>query len=296
VNSNNEEQVPSPFGGWGTRVREVSCIDVIAGYTAKCNVNVQRHLGDCESIAQYECTTTGTKFWRPASLAGDETFYAALDHNWPNYYKTDRWEYGKALDVVSAAGGNVLEVGCGRGYFLRRVESKGLTGAGLELNADAIARRVTQLNVWNETVEAFRARSSERFAVVCSFQVLEHVTDPAGFIRECAALLKPGGRLIFSTPNHDFEDHAVDPLDMPPHHMNHFTPDSFRRIGKVLDLEVASIDVQLWQRQRFYVYSNPDGGAFDRLFRSALNRMARIVAGTRPTPGPNLICVYAAKS
>jgi len=295
VNSNNEEQVSSPFGGWGTRVREVSCTDVIAGYIAKCNVNVRRHLGDCESIAQYECTSTGMKFWRPASLAGDETFYAALDHNWPNYYKTDRWEYSKAMNVVLAAGGNVLEVGCGRGYFLSRVESKGLTGAGLELNADAIARKVTQLDVWNETIEAFRKRSSEKFAVVCSFQVLEHVTDPAGFIRECAALLKPGGRLIFSTPNHDFEDHAVDPFDMPPHHMNHFTQDIFRRIGKVLELEVESIEVQTRQLQRFSVYSNPSGGFLNRLFRRAINRTARIAAGTVATPGENLLCVYTAK-
>jgi len=265
-------------------------------YIAKCDVEVQRYLGEHATATQYECNITGMKFWRPAALAGDGAFYAALDQSWPNYYKTDRWEYSRALDVALAAGGDVLEVGCGRGYFLRRLESHGLTGSGLELNVDAIARKVTQLDVWNETIEAFRARSSEKFAVVCSFQVLEHVTDPAGFIRECAELLKPGGRLILSTPNHGFAGHAVDPFDMPPHHMNHFTEDIFRRIGKFLELEVASIDVQIWERQRFSVYSNPAGGALNRLFRNAINRTARIVAGTRATPGANLMCVYVTKS
>lgn len=289
---NGDEQVFSPFGGTARRLREVGIADVVAMYKAKCDVEVQHLLEGRASISQYECVATGMKFWRPMSLAGDEPFYAALGQRWPHYYKTDRWEYSKALSSVAAAGGNVLEVGCGRGYFLKRVEETGLRGVGLELNRDAIERKVTRCKVWNETIEAFRKRSDEKFAVVCSFQVLEHVTDPAGFIRDCASLVKPGGRLIFSTPNHDFEAHRSDPFDMPPHHMNHFTADAFRRIGELTGWKVESIDVQAWKQPRFAVYSNPLGSNLNRSLRRAVNDVMRVVAGTRSLPGENLLCVY----
>ncbi|MBF0587781.1 MAG: bifunctional 2-polyprenyl-6-hydroxyphenol methylase/3-demethylubiquinol 3-O-methyltransferase UbiG [Magnetococcales bacterium] len=41
----------------------------------------------------------------------------------------------------------------------------------------------------------------ESFDAVCSMEVLEHVSDPALFLEECAALLKPGGKLFFATLN-----------------------------------------------------------------------------------------------
>ncbi len=41
----------------------------------------------------------------------------------------------------------------------------------------------------------------ERFAAVTALEVIEHVPDPAGFMRDLAALLAPGGRLFLSTVN-----------------------------------------------------------------------------------------------
>jgi SAM-dependent methyltransferase len=292
VTSSAMESVKSPFGGLAKQVREVAAVELMAMYRAKCAVDVEPYLAGRSSVLQYQCGATGMKFWRPESLAGDESFYAEVSQRWPNYYKTDRWEYAKAIEVISGAPGDVLEVGCGRGYFLQRVDELGIRAAGLELNREAIAAKVTKADVWNETIEVFRARSSERFSVVCSFQVLEHVVDPAGFIKDCASLLKPGGYLIFSTPNHDFAAHASDPFDMPPHHMNHFTAESFKKIGEVLGLAVSAIEVQTRSRPRFAVWSNRSGNLVNRVLREALNRTARLVAGTVPAPGENLVCVY----
>jgi len=42
-------------------------------------------------------------------------------------------------------------------------------------------------------------RDAKRFDVVCSMEVLEHVDNPAGFLRSCAELVKPGGHLFIST-------------------------------------------------------------------------------------------------
>jgi SAM-dependent methyltransferase len=39
------------------------------------------------------------------------------------------------------------------------------------------------------------------YDLVCAVEIIEHVENPAGFLRSCAAVLAPGGRLIVSTPN-----------------------------------------------------------------------------------------------
>lgn len=40
-----------------------------------------------------------------------------------------------------------------------------------------------------------------RYDLVCAIEIIEHVENPAGFMRSCAEVLAPGGLLIVSTPN-----------------------------------------------------------------------------------------------
>ena len=105
--------------------------------------------------------------------------------------------------VTRCAGRDVLEAGCGEGY-------------GADLLAD-VARRVVALD-YDEAavahvasryprVEVMRANLAElplpdeSFDVVVNFQVIEHLWDQAGFVAECARVLRPSGLLMVSTPN-----------------------------------------------------------------------------------------------
>jgi 2-polyprenyl-6-hydroxyphenyl methylase/3-demethylubiquinone-9 3-methyltransferase len=45
------------------------------------------------------------------------------------------------------------------------------------------------------------AAAGERFDAVCALEVVEHVSDPAGFLRTCASMVKPGGAMALSTLN-----------------------------------------------------------------------------------------------
>ncbi len=71
-----------------------------------------------------------------------------------------------------------------------------------------------------------------------SFETIEHISDAAGFLRECRRVLKPGGMLICSTPNHAvYRWYGHNPF-----HVREFLPDEFLRlVGAVFtDLKAYS--------------------------------------------------------
>jgi SAM-dependent methyltransferase len=211
-------------------------------YLTKCGADVSRIFGDLRILHQYQCETTSMCFWRPAEVAGDELFYRDISSRWPSYYRTNRWEYAIARGHIQA-GSQVLEVGCGRGYFLNSLEHFVSGGVGLELNRSAIEAKVTKFTMQQALIENFAVENPQQFGAVCSFQVLEHVVDPAEFIRNCVACLKPGGVLILSTPNYDYVAHRrhEDAFDLPPHHLNHFTSSVYEKIAALFGLEVIDI-------------------------------------------------------
>ena len=49
--------------------------------------------------------------------------------------------------------------------------------------------------------EQFAKAQAAKFDVVTCLEMLEHVPDPASVVRACAALVKPGGSVFFSTLN-----------------------------------------------------------------------------------------------
>lgn len=238
----NGETIDGPFGP-ARFVTAMNTAMLAARYVEKCGVDVARSFHGHSEIQLYECQRTGMGFWRPEEIAGDEQFYHALSGAWPNYYRDWRWEYGK-LDSLLTSGTRAIEIGCGRGYFLRHLEGRVDHAEGLEFNTKAIANKVTRWAVHPETIEQAAGRAGGSFDLVCHFQVLEHVTDPDQFLQSCLRLLKPGGFLAFSVPDNEYVVHAnhLDPFDLPPHHVNQFTQASLRRIAQCLGLEMMRVE------------------------------------------------------
>jgi SAM-dependent methyltransferase len=96
-----------------------------------------------------------------------------------------------ARELRVPEGGRVLDYGCAeqpyRGWFAPGVEYVGADLPGNPLASVEIAPDGTV------------AVPDASFDAVLSTQVLEHVADPAAHLRECARVLKPGGRLLLST-------------------------------------------------------------------------------------------------
>ena len=136
----------SPFNSPAKRVASLPARYVAEMYRQKCKVNILAAFGNVEEIHFYECEATGMRFWRPTSVAGDEGFYRILSAAWPNYYRSERWEYSHVRKILRSSR-RVLEVGSGRGYFLKSIEGSVADALGLELNESAISTKVTTFDV-----------------------------------------------------------------------------------------------------------------------------------------------------
>ena len=95
----------------------------------------------------------------------------------------------------------LMDVGCGGGSFLDLVKGMCRTTLGIEptpsLRAALTAKGHRAFPYCHDVSKDWE----ERVDVAVSFSVIEHLPQPVAFLREIGRLLKPGGRLVVSTPN-----------------------------------------------------------------------------------------------
>jgi SAM-dependent methyltransferase len=218
--------------------------EISEGWRSSLSIDVGDAFRSLQAIDYWECPTTGFRWYTPQEAAGGGDLYAQLDNrDW--YYMADKWEFSSTLSLIPR-NSSILEVGVGEGHFLRFARGYGHALQGVELNPKGAERaRASSFEVHEVTLQHLRATTSERFDVVCSFQVLEHVPDPRDFLDGMIGLLKPGGKLILSVPNaavmRKIDPHNQDLLNQPPHHMGHWDETVFRSIEKFLPLTVKSV-------------------------------------------------------
>jgi 2-polyprenyl-3-methyl-5-hydroxy-6-metoxy-1,4-benzoquinol methylase len=127
-------------------------------------------------------------------------------------------------------GGCLLDVGCGSGEWLALMRRFGWQVRGNDFDANAVQVATGMgLDVGCGPLEEQRY-PSESFDAVVLHHVLEHVPDPVGTLRECARILKPGGRVLAFTPNSRSFGHWLFGEHWrglePPRHLQIMTPET----------------------------------------------------------------------
>ena len=100
-------------------------------------------------------------------------------------------------------------MGCGNGYWPLRLAGSGHRVVGIDASAKRIANarnevpgaRFEQLDISEDLLSPL---GEEPFDLVISTEVVEHLFLPDVWAKACMAALRPGGRLISSTPYHGY--------------------------------------------------------------------------------------------
>jgi 2-polyprenyl-6-hydroxyphenyl methylase / 3-demethylubiquinone-9 3-methyltransferase len=111
--------------------------------------------------------------------------------------------------LAQLPGRDVLDVGCGGGILAESMARRGAKVLGVDLSTKplkvaqlhALEAGVENLEYREVAVEQLAAERPGSFDVVTCMEMLEHVPEPASVVKACAQLVKPGGRVFFSTLN-----------------------------------------------------------------------------------------------
>jgi len=104
------------------------------------------------------------------------------------------------LQANAAAGTTVLDVAAGEGALSKQLQDAGLKTACTSWN-DKCKVDAPQYRVDLDHPFSAADVGDRDYAAICAIEIVEHVENPSAFLRSCAAVLKPGGTLIISTPN-----------------------------------------------------------------------------------------------
>lgn len=118
-------------------------------------------------------------------------------------------------ELKPLGGLSILDVGCGGGLVSEPLSRLGASVIGIDPTVDsiAVARRHAQgqglaIDYRTASVEELQAAGETFDAVVC-MEVIEHVPDPAAFVRSIGQLVRPGGALVMSTLNRTWKSYAL---------------------------------------------------------------------------------------
>jgi 2-polyprenyl-3-methyl-5-hydroxy-6-metoxy-1,4-benzoquinol methylase len=224
-----------------------------------------RRLWGRESCVQVRCGACTFGFAWP-HVGGDAEYYGILHQS--AGYMTGRWEYGVTIDRARAtfpSGGGVLDIGAGDGRFLAQMPAgwSRFATESTDVMRETLQRR--GVTVFPDLGEAVGTRAGGMH-LVTAFQVVEHIADFRPLFRAARELLAPRGLFAVSVPHGDelFAQMRVTACpDMPPNHVNQWTPASMARALDQCGFDVAEAITEppdwKWFSYNLYLRVRSDG-------------------------------------
>ena len=167
-----------------------------------------------------------------ATINTAERVSAELSDNF--VFQRSRLAYYAAAERIS---GRVLEIGTGSGYGIEIVAPHARQFVTVDKHAPAEELiRLPNVEFRQCTVPPLPF-GAEQFDCVITFQVIEHIRRDDEFVREIHRVLRPGGKLILTTPT------APMSLTRNPWHVREYTPEALKRLlmEQFRDVEVLGV-------------------------------------------------------
>ena len=120
-----------------------------------------------------------------------------------NYvYQRSLFAYAEAAKLVS---GSILEIGTGSGYGIEMIASRASRFVTIDKfeneNVAALVNANDNIEFIKMNIPPLSGIADNSFDFVITFQVIEHIKNDKLFVKEIHRVLKPGGKLIVTTPN-----------------------------------------------------------------------------------------------
>lgn len=156
--------------------------------------------------------------------------------------------------------GDLLEVGCGSGEMLTRIQGLGWHVEGVDFDSCAVQNaRSKGLRVQLGTLEE-QSYPDNHFDVITMSHTIEHVYDPVGNLRESYRILKDGGQLVLVTPNNESLGHksfraAWRGLEVP-RHLYLFSAKVLQKLSHMVGFRSSNVKVTIRNARGIYLASH----------------------------------------
>lgn len=206
-----------------------------------CGTIADEPLDSAHGYTIHECPVCQLRFSNPMKYPGPE-WYERSPHyrdtvtevlRVPLWIIQRDWRYGAFMALKLRPKGQLLDVGCGPGSFLRLAKCVGYKVAGIDVShvAVKVATKFGLSDAYVMSVEELLSQSwQRRFDIICLFDVLEHLENPVSVLSGLKKLLKQSGYLVCTVPSYQRWPPLFDPyVDLPPHHLTLWTTRALER-------------------------------------------------------------------
>lgn len=131
--------------------------------------------------------------------------------------------------------GNLLDIGCGTGFFIKRAKEKGWNVLGVEPSVSAREKISEKMQPFvYDSIKDIKLK--KHFHIITLWHVIEHIPDLEATLKKIKKLLHPEGKIIIAVPNANSWDAQYykeywAAYDLP-RHLYHFSPDTMKNLLK----------------------------------------------------------------
>ncbi len=216
----------------------------------KCDLVYTSPRPDKDSIGKYysgNYYTHNAKGWFSGGIAGLTKSILKYIIYFPLLLR-----FGKGFDLSKVFGsGVVLDIGCGNGALLQKLNQAGWDVYGLDVDSVAVKTASELVPAAKIFVSDFESVDlpHDTFSLITASHVLEHVFSPTDFLLKTKKLLRKDGKLLIRVPNFGSGESLLFGerwlgLDVP-RHLYHFTPATITNLFLASGFSVIYIKPQV---------------------------------------------------